>query len=110
MEQSVELLFVSVSYLGLIERNKRSPSLSLLSKMCAVYGVTSDYLLFGKGAKRVQTAEYALEILSEEQYAVIIKIVNYVNHYNFKQCQLDFLLSSVQLLSDYEISCANHAK
>ncbi len=42
-----EILDISESYLGLLERDQRKPSLSLLTKISVHLGASVDYLLFG---------------------------------------------------------------
>ncbi|MDR1705593.1 MAG: helix-turn-helix transcriptional regulator [Clostridiales bacterium] len=42
-----EALGISMSYIGLLERGERTPSLSLAMKICKHLGVSFDYLMFG---------------------------------------------------------------
>lgn len=43
-----EKIFVSESYIALIELNKRNPSTEILGKLCDFFGVSTDYLLNGE--------------------------------------------------------------
>ena len=42
-----DLLYISPSYLTLIEQGKRTPTLDVLVQISNVFNVTTDYLLFG---------------------------------------------------------------
>lgn len=42
-----ESIFISESYLALIESDKRHPSTDVIIKLCEALGISSDYLLFG---------------------------------------------------------------
>lgn len=46
--QLSENIFVSESYIALIELGNRNPSMDVLVKISEVLGVTLDYLVFGK--------------------------------------------------------------
>ena len=45
--QLSEKVFISESYMALIESDKRNPSTEVIIKIAEVLGVSSDYLLFG---------------------------------------------------------------
>lgn len=42
-----DLLYISASYLALIESGKRVPTLEVLVQIASITGVTVDYLIFG---------------------------------------------------------------
>lgn len=46
--QLAEKIFVSESYIALIELNKRNPSTEILGKLCDFFGVSTDFLLTGE--------------------------------------------------------------
>lgn len=46
-----EKIFVSESYIALIELNKRNPSTEILGKLCDYFGVSTDYLLTGESSE-----------------------------------------------------------
>lgn len=45
--QLAEKLYISESYIALIESNKRNPSMDIVTKMADYFHVTSDYLVKG---------------------------------------------------------------
>ena len=47
-ERFAEKLNVSVSYLAELERGRTGISVKLLKKVCAVLGLSADYVLFGE--------------------------------------------------------------
>ena len=47
-EQFAEKLDVSVSYLAELERGRTGISVKLLKKVCAVLGLSADYIIFGE--------------------------------------------------------------
>jgi transcriptional regulator with XRE-family HTH domain len=51
LSQFAEMFGISESYVGLLERGDRSPSLSLLRKISVRLGVSIDYLMFGEQAE-----------------------------------------------------------
>ena len=46
-EQFAEKLDVSVSYLAELERGKTGLSVKMLLKICSLFGLSADYVLFG---------------------------------------------------------------
>ena len=46
-----EKIFVSESYIALIELNKRNPSTEILGKLCDFFGISTDYLLTGESSE-----------------------------------------------------------
>lgn len=46
--QLAEKIFVSESYIALIELNRRNPSTEILGKLSDFFGVSTDYLLTGE--------------------------------------------------------------
>ena len=47
-EKFAEALNVSVSYLAELERGRTGISVRMLKKVCAVLGLSADYVLFGE--------------------------------------------------------------
>ena len=48
--QLAQALGVTPQHISVIEQNKRAPSLDLLAKLAHELGVTTDYLITGKGS------------------------------------------------------------
>lgn len=46
--QLAEYIFVSESYIALIESGKRNPSTEIVGKLSDYFGVSTDYLLYGE--------------------------------------------------------------
>jgi transcriptional regulator with XRE-family HTH domain len=53
MEELVNMLAISESYLGLLERGKRTPSLECLFEFCKTFGVTPNELLMPRNGAAV---------------------------------------------------------
>ncbi|MCL2703517.1 MAG: helix-turn-helix domain-containing protein [Defluviitaleaceae bacterium] len=43
-----KLIDVSYSFMGLIERNQRTPGIKNIAKLCGILNVSYDYLIIGK--------------------------------------------------------------
>ena len=85
-EKFVELMPISESYLGLIERGERTPSLDCLFEFCTTFETTPNELLLppDKGEfKNVKNAE-----IENENYKSAMEMLN-----TFKESELKFLIS-----------------
>ena len=49
--QLAEKVFVSESYIALIEAGKRTPSTEILGKLSDYFGVSADFLLYGEASE-----------------------------------------------------------
>ncbi|MCL2702022.1 MAG: helix-turn-helix domain-containing protein [Defluviitaleaceae bacterium] len=84
-EDLAKHLGLSISYIGLLERGDRCPSLYIMCKLCDLYGITAHELLTGEPER--QNAEQdeteldraiiaLLRTLSEHQKGYIINSIN----------------------------------
>ena len=49
--QLADIIYVSESYIALIESGKRNPSIEIVSKLADVFHVTTDYIVNGSEAE-----------------------------------------------------------
>ena len=99
---------ISIEYLGVIERNNRRPSLDLLIEMHHTYDASSDYLLFGSESYPPLNPSDEngrqfplLHKLSDEQFETVLQIAAIIHSKKLVKYRLEFLLTQVNLFSDY---------
>ncbi|MCD7891209.1 MAG: helix-turn-helix domain-containing protein [Ruminococcus sp.] len=77
--QLAEKVFVSESYIALIERNKRNPSMSVLTKLAEVLNITTDHIVFDTSSRNTDsfTLEWQklIENRAPEEIESALKIV-----------------------------------
>ena len=56
-----DLLYISPSYLALIESGKRTPTIEILAQISKMSDVSVDYLLFGKSSNTFNKNETTLK-------------------------------------------------
>lgn len=61
-----DMLFISPSYLALLEQGKRTATLDVLAQIAKVCDVTTDYLLFGNSYEQTDTNFKTFQRLSEK--------------------------------------------
>lgn len=77
--QLANMIFVSESYIALIEKNKRNPSTIVLSKIAEALNITTDHILFETETRKDES--FILEIKSiiegrsNEQIETAIKLL-----------------------------------
>ena len=72
-----EKIEVSPQYISDLERGVVGISLATLKKLCCTLGVASDQILFGTELQnRVQVLSNACNGLTDEQFALLIEMVN----------------------------------
>lgn len=59
-----DMLYISPSYLALIEQGKRTATIDVLAQIAKVCDVSTDYLLFGTSAKESDTNQKTYQRLS----------------------------------------------
>lgn len=75
-ESFAERLDVSVSYLAELERGKTGISVKMLKKVCAVLGLSADYILFG-GERSSDTARMEkIQHIREEFLPLLDKVLD----------------------------------
>lgn len=78
--QLANKIFVSESYIALIEKNKRNPSTIVLSKIAEALNLTTDHILFDRdfGSKEsfIKEWESLIADRSPEQIETALKIVS----------------------------------
>ncbi len=62
-----EMVFVTESYIALIESGKRNPSTAVLSKLSEVLGLTTDRMLFAPSARTVDSYTLDFQKLCENR-------------------------------------------
>lgn len=101
LSQAAELMNVSDVYLGMVERSTRTPSFKLLTKICSCYGVSADYILYGKESSLSGKRNTAvIGLLNDEKFKTIIKIALIIEKENVSKAQLNFMASLVQSFCD----------
>ena len=61
-----DLLYISPSYLALIESGKRTPTIEILAQISKMSDVSVDYLLFGESSTTLEQNEKTLKRLHED--------------------------------------------
>lgn len=56
--QLANKIYVSESYIALIENNKRNPSMNVLTKIAEVLGITTDHIVFDTESRTVDSFTY----------------------------------------------------
>ena len=74
-EQFAEKLDVSVSYLAELERGRTGISVKLLTKVCSVLGLSSDYVLFGEERTKDKMRLDAINRIAPEYLPLLDKII-----------------------------------
>ena len=73
-----DLLYISPSYLALIESGKRAPTLEVLMQVSKICNVSIDFLLFGKASNEFNSLHQKLQTLidsySDVQVAKALKL------------------------------------
>lgn len=76
-----DLLYISPSYLALIESGKRAPSIEILAQISNICDVSVDYLLFGKDDSirnmNDKTFQRITEIYPPERVKQALKLAEY---------------------------------
>lgn len=85
LEQLAEVLELSPSYMGLIERGQRGISIDTLYKVCMTFKISSDYLI-GIENDTAQSGEY---------HILLDKIIAYTKDYSEEE--LKFLIEFIEL-------------
>lgn len=60
-----DLLYISPSYLALIESGKRTPTIEILAQISKMNDVSVDYLLFGDSSSTLEQNEKTFQRLQE---------------------------------------------
>lgn len=61
-ERLSEIVGITPNHLSAIERGVSGASLELLQKLCGLFGVSADYLLFGKTAPDDETEKFVRQL------------------------------------------------
>ncbi|MCD8363418.1 MAG: helix-turn-helix domain-containing protein [Lachnospiraceae bacterium] len=76
-----DLLFISPSYLALIEGGQRTPSLDIVARLSKYCGVSADYILFGEESKSSDMNRRKFEVLCErhtpEEVTLALRMAEY---------------------------------
>ncbi len=65
-EYFADMLYISPSYLALIENGKRTPTIDILSQIAKVCDVSVDYLLYGEPSQNYNKFQQHLQRLMDE--------------------------------------------
>ena len=60
-----DMLYISPSYLALIESGKRTPTVEILAQISKLCDVSIDYLIFGEASLNYDTAHQTLQRLMD---------------------------------------------
>ena len=113
LNRLAEILDISMSYMGLLERGERTPSFALLVNMSVKLGVSLDYLVFGNSeedaaeATKLAIDESAvkefypdrgwLDVDNEDAFGIAVS--NNIRKYRFNQKKLSFLYAAVSYIA-----------
>lgn len=83
IDELSQLIGISPSFLGLIERGQRGLSIDNLCRICNMFNIQLDELIYGENRKNVLESESCNNVKVE-------KIINLL--VDFNQSELDFIL------------------
>ncbi|MEW9122207.1 MAG: helix-turn-helix transcriptional regulator [Thermotaleaceae bacterium] len=93
LEKLAEILDLSPSYMGLIERGQRGISIETLYKLAKIFNVTTDYLLSMNDSRKTNNDNLSDEVTYQ-------KIIEQIKQYSHKE--LELLLEFLQLKNKYD--------
>ncbi len=94
IEELAEILGLSPSYMGLIERGQRGISIETLCKLSNVFKVSTDYLLFSM----MNDANNVDDSSSTYYQNQIIALTNQYSEHDF-----DFLIEFIRIKNKYRV-------
>lgn len=92
LEQLAEILGLSASYMGLIERGQRGISIETLYKLANIFNVSTDYLLFSDKYDKEDKERLMHNFLQKQ-------ILNLTDQYSKKD--LEFIIDFLKLKNKY---------
>ena len=95
IEEFAAIIGLSSAFVGLVERGQRSTQLENVLKMCKIFNVTVEELIYGSGG--------SAKIISESNPSPREKKVNnlFVLTYSLTEVQLEFLMSMSRSLKSF---------
>jgi len=102
VERLSEMLDISQSYLGLIERGQRCLALLKLIKVCEVFHVTLDYLIFGQNEQPRTNIDDMLANIGYEpeqrRLEPLADVVKKIFIHNFTKAEIEIISESISCL------------
>lgn len=98
LDDLAEVLDVSPGFIGLVERNKRGTSREKIEKLCDIFNVSADYLMYGKAEPPAFPADvngFSIEALGENERRFALEAGKAIVMYRFSESETDLLLQSV---------------
>lgn len=90
-----EAMEISDGFMGLVERDERGTSRENIKKICDIFNVTADYILFGRGeAPKMDTSDYNALIkdtLAASERAFLVDTVLKLAPCKFSESELKYL-------------------
>lgn len=103
IENLAEYIELSASYIGLLERGERSPSLKSLYKICDLFSCTPNDILMEKSDSTASKSSLSIQetkkVIYQNKYNAVISLLK-----NMDQAQLNFLVSVLKGMKDLEKS------
>lgn len=98
VENMAEFLELSISYIGLLERGDRCPSLKIVYKLCELFGITPDDLLLES------EADFAKLHVAEDKNVYLKYKIDALTSFlaAMNETELDFVISVVKNLKKVE--------
>ncbi len=93
LEQLAEILDLSPSYMGLIERGQRGISIETLYKLAIAFDVTTDYLISSDDDEDISEDIFSCNVLYQ-------KILAHIKKYSTEE--LKFLLEFIELKNKHD--------
>lgn len=93
LEQLAEILDLSPSYMGLIERGQRGISIETLYKLAVTFNVTTDYLIASDDDEDTFDDTFSYNVLYQ-------KILAHIKKYSIEE--LKFLLEFIELKNKHD--------
>lgn len=92
IEQLAEILNLSASYVGLIERGQRGISIEILHKFSQTFNISTDYLLSSDTAEEIP--EYGSAFSPYHQQIIDLTL-------SYSKTDMEFLIDFIKLKNSY---------
>lgn len=87
IEKLAEILDISPSHMGLVERGERGISIEVLVRIANTFNISVDSLLLNEAAQdlsRLEQMQIFVDSLDKEQYELLLSIAKDIHTYSLK--------------------------
>jgi transcriptional regulator with XRE-family HTH domain len=96
-DELAEMLGLTSAFIGLIERGQRGAKLSNLIKICDIFGVTLNDIVYGSGCR----PDYVINSANEDATIFLKRGALSSLTFDFDEDELDFIIAFVRNLRAY---------